>query len=188
MQCKKNFRYETGNGISHQEEGHHNPQGPELGEQVVKGSYSYTGDDGQKITVKYTADANGFHAEGDHLPTPPPIPDEIAEYVFTRFNGIHTSLTFHVFVFSRSLKLTAPGYNPYDNNARSAAPTNNNNNYRPSPTNQGYPQQSTFPGPGSFRKSAGYGNQSPGLQASQASFSSRPAPKNTYLPPKHYSK
>lgn len=43
----------------------------------VKGSYSYTDPDGNVITVEYTADENGFVPKGDHLPTPPPIPDEI---------------------------------------------------------------------------------------------------------------
>lgn len=73
------YRYETGNGIYHQEEGSHRSLGPELGEQIVTGSYSYTGDDGQQITVSYTADKDGFHPTGDHLPTPPPIPKEIQE-------------------------------------------------------------------------------------------------------------
>lgn len=45
--------------------------------QSVSGSFSYTGDDGQKITLTYTADENGFQPQGDHLPTPPPIPPEI---------------------------------------------------------------------------------------------------------------
>jgi hypothetical protein len=30
-------------------------------------------------TVRYTADENGYRAEGVHLPTPPPIPDAIAK-------------------------------------------------------------------------------------------------------------
>lgn len=49
-----------------------------LGEaEVVSGSYSYTGPDGVQYTITYTADEGGFHAEGAHLPTPPPIPPEI---------------------------------------------------------------------------------------------------------------
>lgn len=41
------------------------------------GSYSYTAPDGSIITVTYTADEQGFRAQGAHLPTPPPIPAEI---------------------------------------------------------------------------------------------------------------
>ncbi|XP_066601079.1 pupal cuticle protein 20-like isoform X2 [Prorops nasuta] len=66
------FSYETGNGISAQETGQQ--QGDV---EAVSGSYSYTGPDGIQYTVTYTADAEGFHAEGAHLPTPPPIPPEI---------------------------------------------------------------------------------------------------------------
>lgn len=50
---------------------------PEEGSLQVSGSYSYVGDDGQTYTVTYTADENGYHAEGAHLPTPPPIPEAI---------------------------------------------------------------------------------------------------------------
>ncbi|GAB0088605.1 hypothetical protein DMENIID0001_030620 [Sergentomyia squamirostris] len=73
------FDYQTGNGIMHQEEGHVNNFGTEQSEQVVSGSYSYTGDDGKTYTVSYRADANGFQPVGDHLPTPPPIPEAIAK-------------------------------------------------------------------------------------------------------------
>lgn len=41
------------------------------------GSYTYTAPDGSVITVTYTADEQGFRAQGAHLPTPPPIPAEI---------------------------------------------------------------------------------------------------------------
>lgn len=47
----------------------------------MSGSYSYTAPDGQKITVTYTADENGFVPQGDHLPTPPPIPDAILKSI-----------------------------------------------------------------------------------------------------------
>lgn len=44
---------------------------------VQSGSYSYIAPDGTIISVSYVADENGFQAFGDHLPTPPPIPEPI---------------------------------------------------------------------------------------------------------------
>ncbi|XP_037808739.1 pupal cuticle protein 20 [Lucilia sericata] len=73
-----NFGFETGNGIKRDESGHFQGSWPG-GSLNVAGSYSYTGDDGKLYSVNYKADSNGFHAEGDHLPTPPPIPREIQE-------------------------------------------------------------------------------------------------------------
>lgn len=43
----------------------------------MSGSYSYTGPDGVQYTIHYTAGPNGFQAEGAHIPTPPPVPEEI---------------------------------------------------------------------------------------------------------------
>lgn len=70
--------FETGNGIRRDETGVFEGGWPG-GSQTVSGSYSYTGDDGKEYTVNYKADGNGFQATGDHLPTPPPIPQEIQE-------------------------------------------------------------------------------------------------------------
>ncbi|XP_046618235.1 pupal cuticle protein 20-like [Neodiprion virginianus] len=66
------FNYETENGISAQEAGV--LQGDS---ESVSGSYSYTGPDGVLYTIRYTAGPDGFHPEGAHLPTPPPISEEI---------------------------------------------------------------------------------------------------------------
>ncbi|OWR54752.1 cuticular protein RR-1 motif 18 [Danaus plexippus plexippus] len=65
------YAYETENGIKAQEAGH-------AGKSTqAEGAFSYTGDDGQTYTVTYTADEHGFHAQGAHLPTSPPIPEAI---------------------------------------------------------------------------------------------------------------
>ncbi|KAK9721340.1 Insect cuticle protein [Popillia japonica] len=71
------FSYETGNGIKAQEEGFLKNAGSESEAQSAAGSFSYTAPDGQKIELTYTADENGFQPQGAHLPTPPPIPEEI---------------------------------------------------------------------------------------------------------------
>lgn len=71
-------RYETGNEIQAEEKGYvKNLGNPEQETQVAEGSYSYTAPDGTRISVTYVADENGFVPVGDHLPTPPPIPEAI---------------------------------------------------------------------------------------------------------------
>ncbi|XP_047536530.1 uncharacterized protein LOC125070626 [Vanessa atalanta] len=65
------YAYETENGIYGEE------NGVAKNGVIAEGAYSYTGDDGIQYTIKYTADENGFRPHGDHLPTPPPIPEEI---------------------------------------------------------------------------------------------------------------
>ncbi|KAJ8954059.1 hypothetical protein NQ318_004364 [Aromia moschata] len=67
-----NYAYETGDGISAQEQGDATGDGTK-----TQGGYSYTAPDGQQIHIQYAADENGFQPQGDHLPTPPPIPEEI---------------------------------------------------------------------------------------------------------------
>ncbi|XP_072940530.1 endocuticle structural glycoprotein SgAbd-2-like isoform X2 [Epargyreus clarus] len=73
------YSYETGNGISAQEQGYLKNAGIKDAEaQVAQGSFAYTSPEGIPISVSYIADENGFRAEGAHLPTPPPIPEAIA--------------------------------------------------------------------------------------------------------------
>lgn len=43
----------------------------------VSGSFQYESPDGTPVHLTYTADENGFRTQGDHLPTPPPIPPQI---------------------------------------------------------------------------------------------------------------
>ncbi|RZB39253.1 endocuticle structural glycoprotein SgAbd-8, partial [Asbolus verrucosus] len=72
-----NYAYSTGNGISAQERGFLKNAGSQNEAQTAHGSFSYTAPNGQQISVTYTADENGFHPQGAHLPTPPPIPEAI---------------------------------------------------------------------------------------------------------------
>lgn len=67
------FRYETGNQIKMEQSGHLENVGTENEEQVMHGSYSYTGPDGVVYSVSYVADSNGFRAFGDHLPKAPEV-------------------------------------------------------------------------------------------------------------------
>lgn len=53
----------------------------------MQGSFSYTGDDGAQYSITYTADENGFNAQGAHLPTAPPIPEEIQKAL--AYNAAH---------------------------------------------------------------------------------------------------
>ncbi|KAL2714263.1 endocuticle structural glycoprotein SgAbd-8-like isoform X2 [Vespula squamosa] len=70
------YEYETANGIQAAEQAQVNVQGDVLLKQVT-GSFTYTSPDGTPIHVTYTADANGFHPEGEHLPVPPEVPTHV---------------------------------------------------------------------------------------------------------------
>lgn len=68
------YGYETSNGIAAEETGFLKNAGTQNEIQTARGSYQYYGPEGQLYKIVYTADENGFQAQGDHLPTPPPIP------------------------------------------------------------------------------------------------------------------
>merc|ERR1712123_163248 len=56
------FSYETENGISVSESG-------------VQKQIGDNPEDAVTYTITWVADENGFQATGDHLPTPPPMPE-----------------------------------------------------------------------------------------------------------------
>ncbi|CAH2042023.1 unnamed protein product, partial [Iphiclides podalirius] len=66
-----NYAFETENGITAVE------NGVAINGVQAEGGFSYTGDDGKFYKITYTAGEGGYQPKGDHLPTPPPIPDEI---------------------------------------------------------------------------------------------------------------
>ncbi|KAL7732422.1 hypothetical protein ACLKA6_004391 [Drosophila palustris] len=63
------YQFETSNGIAQQEQG--------VGGYYASGSSQYYSPEGQLIQLTYTADENGFQPQGEHLPTPHPIPEAI---------------------------------------------------------------------------------------------------------------
>ncbi|XP_055540682.1 endocuticle structural glycoprotein SgAbd-2-like [Wyeomyia smithii] len=74
------FSFETGDGTKVQDEGEiktlpvSKPNGTgteQVAVSVQRGSYSYKAPDGTPISVQWTADENGFQAQGDHLPVAP---------------------------------------------------------------------------------------------------------------------
>lgn len=77
-----NYAYETEHGISVSEQGSPQPVGPKGEHAVVaQGQYQYTAPDGTPIAVTYTADENGYHPQGAHLPVAPPVPEQIQRAV-----------------------------------------------------------------------------------------------------------
>lgn len=72
------YGYDTSNGIYVQESG--------IGGKGASGSVAYFAPDGSPIQLTWVADENGFRAQGNHLPTPPPVPAAIQralEYIRT---------------------------------------------------------------------------------------------------------
>ncbi|KAK4879337.1 hypothetical protein RN001_007483 [Aquatica leii] len=95
-----NYNYETGHGIVAQQRGYvKNLGNPQTEAQVVEGSYSYIGPDGIQYTVNYVADENGFHAQGAHIPKPPPVPEAIQRSIafnsaYPEISNIHKKFKF----------------------------------------------------------------------------------------------
>lgn len=81
--------WESANNIIVEETGFLKDVGPKDEKALVQqGSYSYQTPDGTVISTSYTADEGGFKVEGSHLPTPPPIPEEIQKGLNQIYEGI----------------------------------------------------------------------------------------------------
>ncbi|KAL5293021.1 hypothetical protein ACFFRR_011654 [Megaselia abdita] len=74
------YQFDTTNGIVDQWESG-------IGGQYATGQSAYYSPDGELIQLTYYADSNGFQAEGPHLPTPPPIPEQIIRSL--EYNKLH---------------------------------------------------------------------------------------------------
>ncbi|XP_025833959.1 uncharacterized protein LOC112905552 [Agrilus planipennis] len=66
--------YQTSNGIERNEEATYTNANGRGDHYVLTGFFSYRGPDGVDYKVKYTADKDGFHPEGDHFTVPPYTP------------------------------------------------------------------------------------------------------------------
>ncbi|CAD7004122.1 larval cuticle protein 5-like [Ceratitis capitata] len=70
-----NFIVETSDGTQHSASGALQNAATDHESLAVKGSYSWTDEKtGEKFTVNYVADENGFRPEGAHLPVAPVAP------------------------------------------------------------------------------------------------------------------
>ena len=67
-----NFNFANEDGSSRQEIG--NPGSQAM---LVSGSYSFISPEGELVEMQYTADENGYHASGSHMPTTPPPPPHV---------------------------------------------------------------------------------------------------------------
>ncbi|XP_077302991.1 endocuticle structural glycoprotein SgAbd-3-like [Arctopsyche grandis] len=74
---KFQYSYESGDGTKVMQKGELKSIDAEHAGEAVQGEYSYQGIDGQTYSLSYTADENGYQPKGDHLPTPPPVPEAI---------------------------------------------------------------------------------------------------------------
>ncbi|GBP74634.1 Larval cuticle protein LCP-22 [Eumeta japonica] len=82
------YGYETSNGIKAEAVGfNRNLRNYPFAEPpAVQGSFSWTALDGTPVSIRYTADENGYRPVGDAIPTPPPVPAAILrslEYIKT---------------------------------------------------------------------------------------------------------
>lgn len=70
--CIYRYSFENDDGTSANQEGELKTIDSKKTGESVKGGYSYKDENGETISVTYTADENGFRPVGKHIPTIPP--------------------------------------------------------------------------------------------------------------------
>lgn len=75
---KFHWSYESADGTKQVQNGELRVLDKDVTAEIHQGSFEYKGDDGQVYSITYTADENGYHPEGQHLPVAPPVPEAIA--------------------------------------------------------------------------------------------------------------
>lgn len=162
-----NFSFETGNGIAAEESGAiENPGIPEQEAIAVTGFYQYTGPDGVLYKVTYTSGKNGFVPEGAHLPTPPPIPAEIAkalEYIRSQPPQPEDAASNPIPVYQKSAASQHAAQ--YQSAASAPQPI-----YNQAPA---YKTQATFPSQSAYQAAASA--PQPAYQPSPAAYNPQPA-------------
>ena len=77
------FSYSGSDGTTRVESNYQKNLGGDEAGNSNQGSVIWTSPEGKQFTLSWVADEMGFHPVGDHLPTPPPIPEEIAKMLAT---------------------------------------------------------------------------------------------------------
>ncbi|OWR51053.1 cuticular protein RR-1 motif 36 precursor [Danaus plexippus plexippus] len=72
------YSYEGGDGTKISSQGELRNFSNDATGEAVSGSVFYKDNEGNDVSLSYTADENGYRPYGAHLPTPPPIPRAIA--------------------------------------------------------------------------------------------------------------
>ncbi|KAL0892187.1 hypothetical protein ABMA27_015375 [Loxostege sticticalis] len=74
------YAFETDNGIAANAQGTPRDFGgnPPVVPVVIQGAYSFYSPEGEPISISYVADENGYQPQGSAIPTPPPVPPQIA--------------------------------------------------------------------------------------------------------------
>ncbi|XP_011188635.1 endocuticle structural glycoprotein SgAbd-3 [Zeugodacus cucurbitae] len=74
---KFHYHYELGDGSKASQDGFLKKVDTEHEGESIEGKFAFVADDGKEYLVTYIADENGYQPQGEHLPTPPPVPESV---------------------------------------------------------------------------------------------------------------
>lgn len=152
-------------------------------ERVVRGFYSYIGDDGKPYTVNYIADRNGYRATGSHLPVQPLAVQPLQQYPQENIGYPSSTPLPYVppqssyappFVTSTPAPIYVPSSTPYNRPGHLYIPSST---FAPS-----YPSSTAAPFASSTSSSFYPSNQPSYVSGSFPGYQQRPS-NTAYLPP-----